>query len=243
MFREPDRPLFAPDEVRFLRDLSPHLAEGTRLGLLVGEATDPEDPEAPGLVVLREDGSVESLSPGAARWLAELPGGWEARGELPPAVAEVAGRTLRAAVRAEAPSVVAPVRVRSRAGRWLALHGAAPTGDDARRVAVIVEPARAARISSLLSAAYGLTERERDVALLVLRGHPTAEIAARLAVVPHVVRQHLKGVCEKAAVRGRRQLVDKLFWSHYLPRVDDNAWRAREGRPLRGGPLEQRATA
>ena len=47
--------------------------------------TDPEGPEAPGLVVLRDDWSVESLTPGVERWLAELPDGdWESARQAAP---------------------------------------------------------------------------------------------------------------------------------------------------------------
>jgi DNA-binding CsgD family transcriptional regulator len=242
LYREPGRPQFDPDELRFLREVAPYLAEGARRGLLVGEAADPEGPEAPGLVVLREDWSVESLTPGVARWLDELPDGdWEARGKLPPAVLAVAGRALRTAEHADAPGEVALARVLSRAGRWMVLHGAALVGDGARRVAVIVEPAHPARISPLLMAAYGLTEREQDVTRLVLQGNSTGEIAERLAVLPQTVQQHLKSVVDKTGVRSRRELVGKVFFAHYEPRVDDNARRALAGRPLRGGPLDRRA--
>ncbi len=241
LYREPGRPLFDDDERRFLRDVAPYLAEGARRGLLVGEAADPEGPEAPGLVILREDWSVESLTPGTARWLDELPGDWAARGKLPPAVLAVAGRALRTAEHADAPGEVALARVLTRSGRWLVLHGAALVADGARRCAVIVEPAHPARIASLLMAAYGLTDREQEVTRLVLQGNSTAEIAERLVVSTHTVQQHLKSVFEKTSVRSRRELIGRVFFSHYEPRVRDNEQRADAGRPLRGGPLDRRA--
>ena len=78
LYRETGEPLFGDDELAFLAELAPSLAEGARLGLLVGEASDPDAPDAPGLVVLRDDWTVESLTPGVERWLAELPDGdWE----------------------------------------------------------------------------------------------------------------------------------------------------------------------
>ena len=244
LYREPDRPQFDDDEFKFLREVSPYLAEGARRGLLVGEATDPEGPEAPGLVVLRDDWSVESLTPGVARWLEELPDGdWEGRGRLPPSVLAVAGRALRTAEHADAPGEVALARVLSRAGRWMVLHGAALVGDGARRVAVIVEPAHPARISPLLMAAYGLTEREQEVTRLVLQGNSTAEIAERLAVLPQTVQQHLKSVFDKTGVRSRREFVGKVFFAYYEPRLRDNERRAIAGRPLRGGPLGLRVNA
>lgn len=243
LYREIGAPLFSAEELGFLRELSPYLAEGARRGLLVGEATDPEGPEAPGLVVLREDWSVESMTPGVERWLDDLPDSeWAARSKLPPAVMSVAGRALRATQPA-APGEVAFARVLSRSGRWVVLHGAALVTDGARRVAVIVEPAHPVRIATLLMAAYGLTEREQDVTRLVLQGNSTAEIATQLSVTPQTVQQHLKSIFDKTGVRSRRELVGKVFFAHYEPRVRDNEQRNTVGKPLRGGPLPPTARA
>jgi DNA-binding CsgD family transcriptional regulator len=244
LYREPGRPMFDADELGFLREAAPYLAEGARRGLVVGEAADPEGPESPGLVVLTDDWRVESLTPGVARWLAELPDGdWEAKGKLPPVVLAVAGRALRTAESSDAPGEIALARVLSRTGRWMVLHGASLVADGRRRVAVIVEPAHPARISPLLMAAYGLTEREQEVTRLVLQGNSTAEIAERLVVSAHTVQQHLKSIFDKTGVRSRRDLVGKVFFSHYEPRVRDNERRALDGRPLRGGPLARHANA
>jgi DNA-binding CsgD family transcriptional regulator len=238
LYREPGEPEFDGEERDFLLMVSPYLAEGARRGLLLGEAADPEGPEAPGLVVLGEDWSVESLTAGVERWLSDLPDGdWEGQGKLPPAVLAVAGRALRTAENDDAPGEVAFARVLSRDGRWMVLHGASLVADGARRVAVIIEPAHPARISPLLMAAYGLTDREQDVTRLVLRGDSTAQIAEELCVSPHTVQQHLKSVFEKTGVRSRRELVGKVFFSHYEPRVRDNERRASDDKPLRGGPF------
>ncbi len=244
LYREPGQPLFSPDEIRFLCDVAPHLAEGARRGLLVGEAADPEGSDAPGLVVLRDDWSVESLTPGVDRWLAELPDSeWETRGRVPPVVMAVAGRALRTAEHADAPGEVALARVLSRAGRWVVLHGASLVADGARRVAVIVEPAHPGRVASLLMSAYGMTEREQDVTRLVLQGYSTTEIASRLTVSAQTVQQHLKSIFEKTEVHSRRELVGKVFFAFYEPRVRDNEARVPIGRSLRGGPLLPSATA
>ena len=79
------------------------------------------------------------------------------------------------------------------------LHAASLIADGERRVAVIVEPAHPARISPLMMAAYGLTEREQDVMRLVLRGNSTAQIAEGLFISPHTVQQHLKSVLRRPA--------------------------------------------
>jgi DNA-binding CsgD family transcriptional regulator len=150
----------------------------------------------------------------------------------------VAGRALRTAEHANTPGEVALARVLGRNGRWIVLHGATLVTTGARRVAVIVEPAQPARIASLLMAAYGLTEREQEVTRLVLQGNATTEIAARLVVSAHTVQQHLKSIFDKTGVRSRRDLVGKVFFAYYEPRVTDNEQRASTGRPLRGGPVE-----
>jgi DNA-binding CsgD family transcriptional regulator len=238
LYRAPGQPQFDADQLDFLREVSPYLAEGAQRGLLIGEASDPEGPDAPGLVVLKDDWSVESLTPGVERWLSELPDGdSEAQGKLPPAVLAVAGRALRTAENEDVPGEIALARVLSGEGRWIVLHAAALVADGARRVAVIVEPADPARISPLLMAAYQLTDREQDVTRLVLRGDSTAQIADRLCVSPHTVQQHLKGVFEKTGVRSRRELVGKVFFAHYEPRVRDNERRVIAGEPVRGGPV------
>jgi DNA-binding CsgD family transcriptional regulator len=122
------------------------------------------------------------------------------------------------------------------------LHGATLVDDGRSRVAVIVEPAHPARIAPLLMSAYGLTEREQELTRLVLQGASTAEIAERLIVSPHTVQQHLKSIFEKTGVRSRRDLVGKVFFSYYEPRVRDNEARVPEEKPLRGGPLARSAS-
>ncbi|MGH2920406.1 MAG: helix-turn-helix domain-containing protein, partial [Solirubrobacteraceae bacterium] len=143
----------------------------------------------------------------------------------------------RTAEQPDRPGEIAVSRVLSRSGTWVVLHGASLVADGARRVAVIVEPANPARISPLLMSVYGLTERERDVTRLVLQGESTAQIAQSLVVSPHTVQQHLKRVFEKTGVRSRRDLVGKVFFSHYEPRMLDNEQRALNEQPLRGGPF------
>ena len=237
LYRETGQPLFDDHELRFIQEVAPYLAEGARRALLVGEATDPEGPNAPGLVVLSPQWDVESTTPGVEHWLSDLPDGdWRA-GKLPSAVLSVAGRARRTAEYPDEPGEIAVARVLSRSGMWVVLHGVSLISSGSRRVAVIVEPAHPARISPLLMSAYGLTEREQDVTQLVLQGNSTVEIAERLVVSAHTVQQHLKSVFDKTGVRSRRDLVGKVFFAHYEPRVRDNERRVGTGQAIRGGPI------
>ena len=237
LYREAGQPLFDDQELRFIQEIAPYLAEGARRALLVGEATDPEGPNAPGLVVLSHQWDVESATPGVEQWLSDLPDGdWRA-GKLPSAVLSVAGRARRTAEHPDEPGEIAVARVLSRSGMWVVLHGVSLISSGSRRVAVIVEPAHPARISPLLMSAYGLTEREQDVTRLVLQGNSTVEISERLVVSAHTVQQHLKSVFDKTGVRSRRDLVGKVFFAHYEPRLRDNERRVGTGQAIRGGPI------
>jgi DNA-binding CsgD family transcriptional regulator len=237
LYREPGQPMFDDEDRDFLRAVTPVLAEGARRSLLLGEATDPEGADGPGLVVVTSHWEIESATPGVERWLSELPDGDWAAGRLPSSVLAVAGRALRTATYPDEAGEVAVSRVLSRSGRWVVLHGTSLVSSTSRRVAVIVEPAHPGRIAPLLMAAYGLTDREQEVTRHVLQGDSTTDIAEHLFVSAHTVQQHLKSVFDKTGVRSRRDLVGKIFFAHYEPRVRDNEHRAGAGQPLRGGPL------
>ena len=241
LYREAGEPMFTNEEVGFVTRAAPFLGEGARRALLLGEARDPEGPDAPALLVLSSSGEIESSTPGVEGVVSDLPGGDWDDGRLPSAVLSVAARALRSAEGRDLPGEVAVARVLSESGSWVVLHGATLVGEGSTRVAVIVESAHPARITPLLMAAYGLTEREQEVTRLVLQGESTAQIAERLVVSPHTVQEHLKHVFEKTGVRSRRDLVGKVFFSHYEPRLRDNEQRAIHGLPVRGGPIDGRS--
>ena len=232
--RASGQPEFDSGEIDFMATVAPHLAEGIRRGLLVGEATDPDLPDAPGLVVLDADGEIDSLSTGADRWIAELPGR-PVRGPLPASVASVASAALDA--RANGSGSGSTVRVRSVDGRWISVHAAVIRIEGTLKAAVIIELAHQDRITPLLMAIYGLTAREQEVTRLVLQGRSTTQIAIDLGISPLTVQQHLKSIFEKCEVRSRRELVGTVFFENFDPRVQDNGQRVRVEKPIRGGPL------
>jgi DNA-binding CsgD family transcriptional regulator len=84
---------------------------------------------------------------------------------------------------------------------------------------VILAAARAAEIAPLIVRAYGLTERERDISALVLRGLPTKAIAQQLHLSPLTVQDHLKSIFAKTKTRSRGDLVARFFLDHYEPRL------------------------
>jgi DNA-binding CsgD family transcriptional regulator len=236
LYRQPDRPLFDADEKGFLAAISPLMADAVRRSLLIGESADPEGPDAPGMIVLGPGWRPESMSPGVEEWLRDLPDGNLAASRLPTAVLAVAGRAARSATSTADPTEVAVARVLTRSGRWVVLHGVPLAAVDSQRVAVIVEPAHPSRIAPLLMSAHGLTQREQQLTRLVLQGFSTIDIADHLVISVHTVQGHLRNIFTKTGVRARRDLVTKIFFAHYEPRLRDNEQRTATNRPLRGGP-------
>ena len=220
LHRELTGPGFTAAEAAFLERIVPHLAVGLRTGLLIEEAITSSGVDAPGLVVLADDLSIAAVTAPAEQWLAEV-SDWPRRSEPPQAVLAVAARLLALEQAPEdAPTLPPRARVQARAGRWLVLHasrlsGPAGTGP----IAVILEPASPAEVAPLVLQAYGLTEREAQVAQLVLQGLATSEITDRLAISALTVQQHLKAIFDKTGARSRRELVAQVFAQHYVPRM------------------------
>jgi DNA-binding CsgD family transcriptional regulator len=59
------------------------------------------------------------------------------------------------------------------------------------------------------------------VTRLVARGLATDAIAARLYLSPWTVQDHLKAIFEKVGVSTRGELVARLFFDHYAPRLTE----------------------
>jgi DNA-binding CsgD family transcriptional regulator len=84
---------------------------------------------------------------------------------------------------------------------------------------VLVEAARPAELAPLIADAYGLTDRERRVIELVAQGYPTNAIGERLHLSAYTVQDHLKSIFDKTGSSTRGELVARLFFDHYAPRL------------------------
>ena len=222
LLRGADRPDFTPADADLLASVSRYLAEGLRRATLLAALAPAHDAgadDAAGLALLAPDNTITRADAAAERWLAELGDG---QGP-PPAVAAVAGRARGIMAGQALPGAVARARVRTESGHWLVVRGSTlGEGADAP-TAVIVEPAHPHELAPLIADAYGLTGRERAVTQLVAQGLQTNAIAERLYLSPWTVQDHLKAVFEKVGVGSRGELVARVFFEHYAPRLTDGA--------------------
>jgi DNA-binding CsgD family transcriptional regulator len=100
-------------------------------------------------------------------------------------------------------------RVHLEGGRWVTLRAdrIAAEGRAAGTIAVTIEVTSPADRLDVFCRAFGLSPRERELVGLVVGGHDSAEIAARMFLSPHTVQDHLKSVFAKTSTRSRRALV------------------------------------
>jgi DNA-binding CsgD family transcriptional regulator len=234
LHRERSSPNFTPAEAAFLAKLTPHVAEGLRTALLIGDArVASPPPDGPGLLLLGDDLSLAAVTPAAEGWLTEVAmSDWPSSSELPEAVYAVAARLLaleRGSGHAP-PDLMPRTRLRTASGRWLVLHASRLRAADTEgRIAVIFEEARPAEIAPLIVDAYGLTKREGEITKLVLRGLSTAEVSGELHITPNTVRDHFKAIFDKVGVRSRRKLVGQVFAQQYQPRMATGHELAADG--------------
>jgi DNA-binding CsgD family transcriptional regulator len=223
LHRERSNPNFTTAESAFLAKLTPHLAEGLRSALLIGDAQGTSSPpDGPGLLLLGDDLSLAAATPVAEGWLAEVAkSDWPSSSELPGAVYAVATRLLALEHGGYMPPDLMPrTRLRTASGRWLVLHASRlRTADTEGQIAVIFEEARPSEIAPLIVDAYGLTKREGEITRLVLRGLSTSEVSGELHITPNTVRDHFKAIFDKVGVRSRRELVGQVFTQQYQPRM------------------------
>ena len=212
-------PDFTTQEARTVAQLSRPIAEAFRNSLRVDAARRHDHDHAPGMVVLGPRNEVELVTPTAEELLDRLRGQSPATHEpIPLPVLTVAAMARR---RTQDPGPVPTLEVPT-AGGWVSVHASLPQGGEGR-VAVVIQAAPLDRSVGLELEAYGLTERERQVAWLAVRGISTAVIAEQLFLSPWTVQDHLKGAFEKTGTHSRRELRAKVFYEAYLPRIGGGA--------------------
>jgi DNA-binding CsgD family transcriptional regulator len=202
LVRGADWPVFTVEESRYVVEIARYLGDGLRRNL-AGFRYAPSASGGRGMLVLDDAGRIEAATPEATRWLSLLPSRVPLSMVALQAQANAAGSTGRAA----------RVRLRLPSGGWLLIHAdvlVAEPGAAAKRVAVMLEPAGPSEMLPLLMALHGFTDREREVTGQLLAGHGTDQIAERLHLSRHTLRDHVKAIFAKAGVGSRAELTAVL---------------------------------
>ncbi|MGS2807369.1 response regulator transcription factor [Nocardia sp. MW-W600-9] len=221
LFRGSDDPKFTDAEIGYLASLSGSFARGVRAGMLtrfVGSGDLGAKTAGPAVVIVGANDEVLQISLGAEERLAQLRSSAHSGDPLSVVISLVsAARRMLGTPGAPLPTA----RVRTPSGVWLVLHASPLAGPDGAvgDVVVTIEEARPPEIVALVVAAFGLTPREHDVTRLVLQGVETKEIAAALHVSAYTVQDHLKSIFDKAGVRSRRELIARVYFDQYVPRM------------------------
>ena len=221
LFRGDGDPAFSAAEVDFVAGLSEDFAAGLRSGLLsrlAGRIDSCTPSHGPAVVIVDGTDEVERVSMGAEVLLRELASETNMADS-----SGIIGALVARARRYAAGHVDELPWTRSRlpSGRWLVLHAAplaGPSGPSGE-VVITMEEARPPEIVPLVVAAFELTPRERDVTQLVLQGVETKDIAATLHMSRYTVQDHLKSVFDKAGVHSRRELISRVYFDQYMPRM------------------------
>lgn len=222
---------FGEAERRRMRLLMPHLQRAFelwwRLNTLEQRQTaidDALDRYGLGMVLLDERGRVLQLTGGAEAILASADGLALSGPRLVATDADHAERLRK---------LIGDAAAASR-GRGLASAGeiAIPRAFHSSPLAVLVTPLRTQdarlgggracvavflrdigreRALASLARIPGLTRRQVNVVTLLLHGLGNMEIAKRLGISEHTVKDHLKDIFAKLAVRSRTELVAKVF--------------------------------
>jgi DNA-binding CsgD family transcriptional regulator len=217
---------FGAGDVEFVRLMAPTIGRTLRAAfdrertaaIGIGDV----GPDMSGVLVLAANGREQFRTPAADSWIdllqqMEVGGGGYLPGAVSAAVAALrAGLdgARHATVRAWTP--VGPLRVEAAAG------------DDRGAVSVVLTPERRP-VPPELPAAWPMTQAERRVLELLVRGLSNREIATELHLSVNTIQTHLAHAYEKLGVQNRSQLLARFFHETYWPALRQ---RRTHGRAL-----------
>ena len=178
---------FSPEDADLVAGLVPAITHGLRVAVAGLPRPDTTLDTAPAVVLLDRDDRILAADARARALIAAI----------------APGSVLVLAAQARADDAPAGGMAQHRDGHWLTID--ASRLDDGS-VALVLQPASAeSRLDSLLRA-FGLSDRERQVAQLAVLGRSNKAVATELFISPWTVQDHLKNIFEKASVSSRGEL-------------------------------------
>lgn len=193
---------FSAEEVQMAAGLSDVIARGFRQSFLHAAVEKPGDLDRPpGAFSVDRHGDFATTTAVAETWLDTV------------AADRLSTLTTALAVRVNGQGQ-ATMTVIGKEGP-LTFHASPLKGSD-EQISVIVEYPRPIHLTPLITEAYALTPREREVTELVLLGLVTKQIARQLAISEYTVQDHLKSVFAKTGTATRGELCATLYARFYM---------------------------
>lgn len=214
LVRDADDADFSDEELQWVQSLRPMIAAGLRRTAIMADNTG--EPEGiPGVISLDPDGGLVAMTGEAERLMADLwlcPFGEEDTYRLP-GEAYMIATLARARTNGNLKAPPPVTRLRGRSGRWLTMRGdcTLTTDGETTGIVLIIGPSRPAEILPMVVASYGLTRREQEILSEMSHGQSTGEIASRLFISEHTVRDHVKSILAKTGTTSRGELLSLLF--------------------------------
>jgi alpha-beta hydrolase superfamily lysophospholipase/DNA-binding CsgD family transcriptional regulator len=185
-------------------ELREELRWAARMGRVYHDVIDRLDL---GVALLDGDGQLGHANPAYKRIIARLMQGSDAN------LARVTARLLAEQQKTRpSPGKEVPLLLEGRViGLWMHQDQGEATGG----LLVLRDPDQArdqtAAKSHLMMLAYGLTQKESMVALMLADGLSTADAATRLAISEHTLRSHVKSVFDKMQITSRAELSHRIL--------------------------------
>ncbi len=213
LFRSKGQPWFTAEEEALIAALVPSLAQGMRHSSLYGAFLEADSgASGEGIMMLDSHFQPVAMNSAAERLLAAL----RMREQideltLPRPIRAICTRALKEhSLPAGSPEAKAVLRLH--AGSYTVLQASRlRTAEGRLSLAVTFKQARPAEALPLLAEAWSLSEREQEIAELVLGGLSTKEIASALHISAYTVQDHLKSIFNKTGVSSRRAFVQMLI--------------------------------
>jgi DNA-binding CsgD family transcriptional regulator len=206
-YRDGDEASFTERDLDLLVQVGPTLGSALRRRIGAAPTHGVGALSSPGVVVLDAELRALSWTTGARAWIDALPQAtlFARWGMLPAVLYPVA-----ALARSNGALRGAHALERAIDGRWVKIEAALLEGYDAGRIAVALRGAAPAETFDMLSRAYALTRRERELVAALVAGLDTRAVTERLFISRHTVQDHLKSVFRKVGVRSRRELLARF---------------------------------